>query len=63
MFDLDGFDASRLAADPRGVWLDLAAIERDRGDRSILVLRLERLLETGELFQEGAPGLHLDGRG
>ena len=63
MFDMDGAEASRLAADPRGCWLDLAAIERDLGGRGILVLRLERLLETGRLYQEGPRGLHVDGRG
>ena len=63
MFDSDGAEASRLEADPRGSWLDLAAIERDLGSRGDLVLRLERLLETGRLYQEEPPGLHLDGRG
>ena len=53
MFDLDGFDASRLAADPWGVWLDLAAVERERGERSLLTLRLDHLLEAGDLCPVG----------
>ena len=47
MIDLDGVPVDLL-----GPWLDLALIEREMGNRNILTLRLDRLLEKGVLTSE-----------
>ena len=53
MIDPEVGGACGLAADPWGVWLDLAAVERERGERSLLTLRLDHLLEAGDLCPGG----------
>ena len=47
MIDLDG-----VPVDLSGPWLDLALIEREMGNRNILTLRLDRLLEMGVLIPD-----------
>jgi hypothetical protein len=47
MIDLDG-----VPVDLSGPWLDLALIEREMGNRNILTLRLDRLLERGVLTRD-----------